>query len=205
MLILGDLIASALLYDIGLGVLLPVALMLIVPLVYFYILYKRYHVEVVPESDVVLFEDPEDLMILCNIYGLDNSGELEVLRQRLLEFVRTNKDNAFTWVAPKAVLSLGSALEIEGVGGSAGRGKPTPTNHLPGGRTRSTSRLSSIDRCPVCDSPAPKKGTTCKKCGADLEFYVAFGESKLGKLVLSEKSGFVRRKIRYEEPPSRED
>jgi hypothetical protein len=204
-LITGVILASALLYDIGLNLLGVLAFAFIAPLIYVYILYKRYNVEVITENDVMLFDDPDDLRILCGIYGLDAAGEAGALRQRLLNYVRANKHRPFIWVAPKFVLSIGSAIKMPGSRGEKGSDKFPGAKPLVGGTPRSEARLSGIERCPVCDAKAPKKGTVCGECGADLEFYTVLGESRLGKLVLSEKSGSVRRKLRYEAPPLGKD
>lgn len=204
-LILGDLAASVLLYDLGIDLLLVVAFALIILLIYVYILYKRYQVEVITETDVMLFDDPDDLRILCAIYGLDSSGEVGAMRQSLLKFVHANKDNAFTWVAPRAVISFGSAFEMPKPMKWTKPSGPGNAGQLIGGKPRSSARLSSIVRCPVCDAKAPRKSTICPECGADLEFYAVLSESRVGKLMLSEKSGHVRRKLRYEVPPLRED
>ncbi|MGQ9587571.1 MAG: hypothetical protein ACUVT7_04220 [Thermoplasmata archaeon] len=205
---------SAVFVDLGYDA-YPVSLFaLVAVVVYAYVLYKRYHVEVVPESDVALFDDIDDLRILCRIYGLDETGNTEALRQRLVEFARSNKKRAFAWVAPKAVLGLGSALEVSA--GPQERETPTPSlaqrmisqqsaevlmsKGLLGGRTRSSARLASISDCPVCGAAPPKSGTICSECGADLEFYAVLSESKVGKRLLSRKAGVVRRKLRYEVP-----
>jgi hypothetical protein len=200
-LILGVVAASAMLYDLGLDILLVLAFATVVSLVYFYILYKRYNVEVITENDVMLFDNPDDLRILCSIYGLDASGEPGALRQRLLKFVQTNKDISFTWVAPKTVLSLGSVLEMGSSAGGDLKDLSLSTSPLVMSTPRSDSRLSSIEDCPVCGAKVTKKGKICRQCGADLEFYEVLGESKLGKLVLSEKAVVVRRKLRYDVAP----
>jgi hypothetical protein len=199
--VLADMIVAAILIDLEFDPLLVVAIPAIILLIYLYVLYKRYHVEVVPEQDIMLFEDADDLRILCSIYGLGTSGEEDELRERLLDFARANRDNAFTWVAPRAVLSLGSALEMP----STPR-KSTSSSRQPllGGRMRSSARLSGIDDCPICGSKVPRKGWVCTECGADLEFYFVLGETKIGKLVLSEKAESVRRKLRYDVPTLRE-
>jgi len=189
--ILSDAIATALLISIDIEPVLVLAVALIVLLVYFYVLYKRYHVEVVPENDIMLFDDPDDLRILCSIYGLGSTGDKPELRARLLRFSRIHDDSAFVWVAPKTVLFFGTALEIP----------PTPrvarTNSaksLLKQKTRSAEKLSRIKKCPICDAKTPRKGSTCEECGADLEFYVALGGSKVGRLMVSRKEDEVRRK-----------
>ena len=80
--------------------------------VYLYIVYKRYHVELVPEGDLRLFDDPEDLRILCAIYGLGTDGKPAVLRHRLARLARGNPDASFIWVAPRATRAVASALRI---------------------------------------------------------------------------------------------
>lgn len=160
-------------------------------LIYFYILYKRYHVEVVPESDIALFTDPEDLRILCAIYGLEDKGEEDDLRSRLVAFSKANRSRAFAWVAPKLVRSVAAALELpEGAEEARVSIEARP---LTGGKARSESRLTAIDICPVCDAALPKKASICAECGADLEFYAVLRESKVGKRLVSEKSRDVRR------------
>src|SRR4030065_727651 len=94
--------AAALLILTGLAI-LPTGLFGgVALLLYFYVIYKRYHVEVVPERDIVLFEDKEDLMILCDIYGLETVGSHRELRKRLIDFANAHANEAFTWVAPMA-------------------------------------------------------------------------------------------------------
>jgi hypothetical protein len=198
--ILADAIATALLVSIDIEPVLVLAVALIVLLVYFYVLYKRYHVEVVPENDIMLFDDPDDLSILCTIYGLDSKGNEAELRNRLLAFATAHGDSAFVWVAPKAVQFFGTALEISPTPGAP---RATSAKSLLGEKSGSAARVSRVKRCPICDARTPSKGSICKECGADLEFYVALGESKVGKLVLSEKAGELRRKLRYEVPSLR--
>jgi len=205
---------SAVFFDLGYDA-YPVSLFALVAVViYAYVLYKRYHVEVVPEGDIILFDDVDDLRILCRIYGLDETGNLNALRQRLVDFARSNEKRAFTWVAPKAVLGLGSALEVPA--GPLERKMPMPSlaermisqqpanllmsKGLLGGRARSSARLAIIRACPVCNAAPPKSGSTCSECGADLEFYAVLSESRVGKRLLSKKAGVVRRKLRYEVP-----
>jgi len=195
--ILADAVATAVLIDLEYEPVLAAAIALIALLAYFYVLYKRYHVEVVPENDIMQFKDPDDLRILCGIYGLETTGNETELRNRLLGFARAHNDSAFVWVAPKTVLFFGTALEIpQAPGGKSAR----PARSLLGGDAGSSARLAGVTRCPICDAKAPRKGSICKECGADLGFYLALGVSKVGKLVLSEKAGEVRRKLRYEVP-----
>jgi len=176
-----------------------------IALIYIYVLYKRYHVEVVPENDIMQFDDVEDLRILSSIYGLDTQGTENELRERLLVFARANEDNAFVWVAPRSVISLGSALEVPA--GSAlvterpaDRPSTVSTKGLVGGRPRSPERLKRLRACPICDNRVGKSGGICSECGADLEFYSALSESKVGKRLISEKADGVRRKLRYDVP-----
>jgi len=200
--VLMDAIAVALLIDLEYEPVLVAAIALIALLVYVYVLYKRYHVEVVPENDIMQFEDPDDLRILCDIYGLALTGNETELRNRLVGFARAHNDSAFVWVAPKTVLFFGTALEIPQAPGET---VARPARSLLGGDARSSARLAGVTRCPVCDAKAPRKGSICKECGADLGFYLALGATKVGKLVLSEKAGEVRRKPRYEVPSLREN
>lgn len=195
-------IAIALLIDLEYEPVLVAAVALIAVLVYFYVLYKRYHVEVVPETDIMQFEDADDLRILCTIYGLESKGKDAELRDRLLAFARAQGDSAFVWVAPKTVLFFGTALEIPQ---ASGRRSAGPAKSLLGGDTGASARLARVKRCPICDARTPREGSICKECGADLGFYLALGASKVGKLVLSEKAGEIRRKLRYEVPSMGED
>ncbi len=176
-----------------------------IALIYIYVVYKRYHVEVVPESDIMRFDDVDDLRILSSIYGLDTQGSGTDLRERLLAFARANENDTFVWVAPKSVVSLGSALEISS-------GPPLAPQHpsdsppaastrgLVGGRPRSPEGLNALRACPICDSRVRKSGGICSECGADIEFYSALSESKVGKRLISEKADGVRRKLRYDVP-----
>lgn len=177
---------------------------------YVYVLYKRYNVEVVPEQDIALFDDPEDLRILCRIYGLDGSGDIKALRKRLADFAKANRGRAFAWVAPRSVTSLGGAFRVEQPATRATATVPRMMAHasseamgrgaLTGGRARSQRRLLEISRCPVCATPLRPQSAACSKCGADLEFYAVLSESKVGKRLVSAKSGAVRRKLRFEVP-----
>lgn len=190
------------------------AIAIVVLAVYFYVLYKRYHVEVIPERDILLFEDPDDLRILCSIYGLDASGGTALLRQRLIDFSRANKKQSFVWVVPRAVSRVGAMLEAAPLAEQAafqqdakelvkqllseGAGTEKLPSALLGGKTRSQTRRSAIKACPVCDSPVQKSGHECAECGADLEFYLTLSESKVGRRLISEKAETRRRKLRYE-------
>lgn len=202
MVILADAVFVSAMIDLGYEPALVVAAALIALLVYFYVLYKRYHVEVVPENDIVQFQDPDDLRILCSIYGLETKGTELELRRRLVDFANSQGDRAFIWVAPRVVQSVGSALEIPQTQNTRHEGS---AKSLLGGRGSTSARVLGISVCPVCNARAPRKGSICAECGADLKFYLALGESKVGKRVLSEKAVEVRRKPRYQVPSLRED
>ena len=174
-------------------------------LIYIYVVYKRYHVEVVPENDIMQFDDVDDLRILSSIYGLGTQGTEKDLRERLLVFARANRDNAFVWVAPSSVISLGSALEVPAglalaTERQADMSSAVSTRGLIGGRPRSPERLKRLRACPICDNRVGKSGGICSECGADLEFYSALSESKVGKRLISKKADSVRRKLRYDVP-----
>ncbi len=189
-------IAAASFYNLGFDPALIIAFGIVVPIFYLYVVYKRYNVEVITENDAMLVDDPEDLSIICSIYGLDATGTPGAMRQRLLSFVRKNKDKAFTWVAPKIVQSVGYSLQMPEVGAVARPGQPSNARPLVGGKPRDDARRSAIDKCPVCGARVPKKGSTCRECGVDLEYYATLGEMKLGKLIISEKAASVHRKPR---------
>jgi hypothetical protein len=194
--VLGDIVGMMVLVDLGYPEMVVFAVGPVLLLLYFYVLYKRYHVEVVPESDIPLFTDPDDLRILCRIYGLEEGGPESDLRERLMTFSRENSLRPFAWVAPGFVQSLGAALEIPEVAqGTDDGGGERP---LTGGRARSGSRLMGL--CPVCDADLPAGGTVCAECGADLEFYTVLRESKVGRRLVSEKARVVKRKLRYDIP-----
>ena len=74
------------------------------------------------------------------------------------------------------------------------------TRGLFGGKPRSPERLKRLRACPICDNRVGKSGGICGECGADLEFYSALSESKVGKRLISEKADGVRRKLRYDVP-----
>jgi len=221
MFVLGVLGAGAALVSAGSPPYPTAAVSGLVVLLFFYILYKRYHVEVVPESDLLLFDSEDDLRLLCRIYGLDPDGGKSVLRRRLVEFSREQRGRPFVWVAPKSVRSLASALELE---------QPRPlripvpspeapereripdlffkvisdvpseealSSRLVGGKNRSAERLSTISACPVCDAEVEGGGPLCPVCGADLEFYIALSESRVGRRMVSAKAAASRRKLRY--------
>jgi len=196
--VLGVVIAMAAFLEAGYPEMFVLGIGPVSVLVYFYVLYKRYNVEVVPESDIALFMDIDDLRILCGIYGISDGGSEEDLRGRLVAFSRANRSRPFTWVAPRLVRTVGEALEVpEPVGEEDAGTRPRP---LTGGRTRSDSRLKSIDLCPICDTKLPRRGNVCDECGADLEFYVVLKESKVGRLLVSKKAVVARRKLRYKVP-----
>lgn len=190
------------------------AIAIVVLAVYFYVLYKRYHVEVVPERDILLFEDQDDLRILCSIYGLDASGEIALLRKRLIDFSRANKEKSFVWVVPRAVSRVGAMLEAAPLVEKAapqqlakdlvkqllseGAGTEKLPSSLLGGQTRSQTRRLAIRVCPICEAPTQRTGHECAECGADLEFYLTLSESKVGRRLISEKAETRRRKLRYE-------
>lgn len=214
--VLADAAAAALLVHMGLDMATAFSAAGTVLVMYAYVLYKRFHVEVVPESDIALFTDSEDLRILCRIYGLDDTGKADELRRRLRRFARENSARAFTWVAPRTVLALGSALALEGSrpglltarrapGLPSGILSEAPKTHarLIGSKTRYGAHLSALSACPVCDSAVRGSDGICGTCGADLEFYTVLQESKIGRRMLSMKGSAVRRKLRYDVPSLR--
>jgi len=182
--------------------------------IYLYIVYKRYHIELVTEGDVRLFTDPDDLRILTEIYGLGSSDKHYINRQRLLDFSRKNKGTSFVWVAP---------LIVGLVGGVFSKEVPEPVEEptaaalmkrllsekpsesslsgpLLWGSSRSKERLTTLRSCPVCESP---QGTdakpVCAECGADLEFYSVLAESRVGRRLIQRKTSGKRR-LRYSVP-----
>ncbi len=197
---------AAVLLDVGYDPTPVIFSALVVALIYVYVLYKRYHVEVVPENDIKLFDDIDDLRILSRIYGTDEKGDEEALRERLIQFVRANGDKAFTWVAPRSVLALGAALELPAKTHAKPLelrdvdGAPPRQRVLLGGKSRSPSRLAGIKACSICDAQVARSEPICPVCGADLEFYSVLSESKVGRRLVSEKSEAVRRKLRYAVP-----
>ncbi|HIH01216.1 TPA: hypothetical protein HA259_03935 [Thermoplasmata archaeon] len=176
--------------------------------IYLYVLYKRYRVELVTEGDVRLFDDPEDLRVLCAIYGLPRTGNPNWLRHRLVRFAKDNSDNNFVWVAPKALKKLASGFEVATEKEEEEEipdrlhdfvmrmvsDKPeadwTPRPLLWGVK-RSRSRLSSIEECPICEAEVEGGGAVCEECGADLEFYQVLSESKVGRRIVAQRA--VRR------------
>jgi len=217
--VLADALVGSALVSLGYDFMAIAAIMGIVALIYFYVLYKRYLVEVVPVNDILLFDDTDDLRILSRIYGLDDSGNERMLRKRLVTFSKANSEKAFAWVAPKSVLTIGSSLSIEsGLNASARASPPSAaqlaenmltdsgsdrmrTSLLPRGESRSRVRLDGIRECPVCGSHSKRDGTICQDCGADIEFYAVLSESKVGRRMISSKASAARRKLRYPAPP----
>lgn len=205
-----DITFAAALMDIGYDPTPVLFFALVVILLYIYVVYKRYHVELVPESDIKLFDDVDDLRILSRIYGTDERGDAEAVRKRLIQFVKANEGKTFTWVAPRSVLALGSALELPPSTPTIastkpfeqpdGAGAPARQRILLGGKSRSPSRLAGIKACSMCGAQVSKSDPICPECGADLEFYSVLSESKVGRRLVSEKSDVVRRKLRYSVP-----
>ncbi|MCU0852377.1 MAG: hypothetical protein MUC90_03865 [Thermoplasmata archaeon] len=206
--VLAVVLATVVLIDLGTPLLPAFILAVVAVVIYLYVLYKRYNVEVVPEGDLRLFKDPEDLRILASIYGLDCTGSEAELRSRLTGFVRANKNRAFVWVAPGSVARLGAALEVP----SETRPKPpvpTPTSDrlserlVSGEQAHSARRAAArpaIKKCPVCDAVPKGHEDMCAECGADLRLYAVLMESKVGKRVASRKAVSARRKLRYQVP-----
>lgn len=210
--VLGAVAVAATLVSLGydpyqIGAFAAIAIM-----VYLYVVYKRYHIELVTEGDITLFADPDDLRILCEIYGLGGTGRALVDRQRLKDFVRKHPERSFVWVAPRSVRSVGSALAMPPPAPEEEltvpvlvkkllASKPSETSlkgPLLGGVKRSSDRLAGLKECPVCEAALGRKTkAVCLECGADLEFYSVLADSKLGKRLLSEKTGARKRKLRY--------
>ncbi|UCE44667.1 MAG: hypothetical protein JSU93_04445 [Methanobacteriota archaeon] len=203
--ILGLAVAASWMTNQGQNVAL-VAFMAVVSIaVYFYIIYKRYHVERLPESDLRLFDDPEDLRILCRIYGIPDTGSPTWLRHRLAQFIRQNESRSFVWVAPIFMKKLVSNLElspnsedyqefpesqsellermVSSYPSAAAEGRP-----LVWGVRRSTSRRHAITSCPICDEEVDRKSLVCDVCGADLEFYEVLSESKVGRKLVAQRA-----------------
>lgn len=215
---LADALAVSAMIELGHDPLPMVLFGAVAMLVYLYVLYKRYHVEVVTSSDLMLFDDEEDLRILSGIYGLRTAGDKDVLRNRLVDFARTNEKNAFVWVAPRVVSSVASTLHMSPPPRSRTTSEgpeeiiklmisddlPSPSAGLLGGRSRSSTRRSSIEKCPICGARPPRASQLCRECGADLEFYEVLSESKVGRLLISEKAEAGRRKVGYGAAPSGE-
>ena len=172
--------------------------------VYMYVVYKRYHVERITEDDLKLFEDPDDLQILCRIYGLPHTGSPNRLRHRLAQFSRRNENRSFVWVAPLFMKNLVSNLEFAGETDddelpedsselllrmvSSGSEATLASRPLVWGRRRSSSRRQGISSCPICDSAVGLRAPVCAECGADLEFYDVLQESRIGRKLIAQKS-----------------
>jgi len=209
--VLGTVAVAATLVSLGHDPYQIGAFAVIAIMVYLYVMYKRYHIELVTEGDIALFTDPDDLRILCEIYGLGGSGKTIVDRQRLKDFVRAHPGRSFVWVAPKPVRSVGSALAIPPPEPEEEltvpvlvkkllADKPSETSlrgPLVGGLRRSSERLASLDQCPVCESSLKRPKGVCPECGADLEFYSVLADSRLGRRLLSEKTDARKRKLKY--------
>ncbi len=179
--------------------------------IYLYVVYKRYRVELVPEGDLELFDDPGDLRILCAIYGLPRTGSPNWLRHRLAQFARANLGNSFVWVAPRSLKRIASGLELSSENEERELSEDPqelvkrmvsdePSDDRSGrplvwGVRRSRSRLTSITSCPVCDSDVPGNAAVCVVCGADLEFYEALSKSKVGRRLVAQKVDGRGRKV----------
>lgn len=205
--VLALVLAAVVLVDLGSPFTPTFLLAVVAIIIYLYVLYKRYNVEVVPEADLKLFDDVDDLRILSSIYGLDCTGREADLRARLTAFVRANKDKAFVWVAPGGVAKLGAALEVP----TETRPKPAepaPTKTLverlvseaPAQRARRSAARPAIKKCPVCDAVPKDREDICAECGADLSLYAVLMESKVGKRIASRKVVSARRRLRYQVP-----
>ena len=208
---LGTIAVAAVLVSLGHDPYQIGAFAIIAIMVYLYVMYKRYHIELVTEGDIALFSDPDDLRILCEIYGLGGSGRAYIDRQRLKDFVRAHPERSFGWVAPRPVRSVGSALAIPSPEPEEELTVPrlvkkllsdTPSESsmkgpLIGGARRSSERLAAMGECPVCESTLEKTRSVCPECGADLEFYSVLADSRLGRRLISEKTGARKRKLRY--------
>lgn len=205
--VLAAVLAAVVMIDLGTPPLPTFLLAIVVIVVYLYILYKRYNVEVVPEADLKLFNDVDDLRILSSIYGLDCAGSEADLRAHLTAFVRANKDKAFVWVAPGGVARLGAALE------APTEAKPKPVQAAPPKtlaerlvtethtqNARRAAARPAIKKCPVCDATPKDRENICAECGADLSLYAVLMESKVGKRLASRKAVSARRRLRYQVP-----
>jgi predicted RNA-binding Zn-ribbon protein involved in translation (DUF1610 family) len=179
--------------------------------VYLYIVYKRYHIELVTKADIDLFSEPEDLRILSNIYGLKGTGIESVDRNRLIAFSKANEGKTFVWVAPGFVQDVSTALEIEEsemrTEESANElmrrllsDLPTASRlpvNLVRGEPRNPRKLSDIYWCPVCKFRLKKTVAVCPECGADLLFYSTLAKSHLGRRLISAKEERKKSKFRY--------
>ena len=178
--------------------------------VYAYVVYKRYRVEVVPASDLKMFDDVEDLRILCKIYALDATGGETRLRKRLESFAESNRDRVFVWIVPRWA-SWAMAMDARR---STSSGLATillsDKRRRSGSNTRPLiagdgSEKGRLKVCPICDHRAPLTGMVCKNCGADLSLYVALSSSRIGRRLVDEKATVVRRKLRYDAPALRDE
>lgn len=183
-------------------------------LLYFYVVYKRYHVEVVPERDIMLFEDKEDLRILSEIYGLETEGSHRELRARLIDFAKGHEHEAFTWVAPRSVISIGAkstAPEPEAVPRASVLDQilketdeeKVRARGLVFGAPRNGRSVKALKACPICEAKPQRGRTICPECGADLEFYTSLTESRVGRRIVTQKA-LVKRRLRQAiVPPTR--
>lgn len=188
-------VASALLNQ-GLDTLPIASGIIVILLVYPYVLYKRYHVEVIPGKDIALLNDTDDLRLLCRIYGLRADGGRIAMKERLLQFVDENRGQAFAWVAPKAVVGLGSAFSIEP------RKAPLMSmEHAEGepeaGRSFSGRSRLRIEACPLCGARAAPGAKICSVCGADMEFHSSVAETRIGKMLATQREAAMKHKGRY--------
>jgi Ca2+/Na+ antiporter len=205
--VLAVVLAAVVLIDLGISPIPTLLLAIVVVVVYLYVLYKRYNVEVVPEADLRLFDDVDDLRILSSIYGLDCTGGEADLRARLTVFVRAHKDKAFVWVAPGGVARLAAALEVptETIPKPVQPAPPKTlaerlvTETLAQTAPRAKTRLA-MKKCPVCDAVTKDREDICAECGADLNLYAVLAESKVGKRLASRKVVGARRKLRHRGP-----
>ena len=205
-------IVSAFMISRGVEFIVVIFVAVVAVAVYLYIVYKRYHVELITEDDLRLFDDSEDLRILCRIYGLPHKGASKRLRYRLAQYARMNSGRSFVWVAPMFMKNFVSALEFAPgmyedeelpedsnellVRMISGRGPAGVANRpLVWGMCRSPSRRRAITACPVCDASVGQRAPVCGECGADLEFYDALTESKIGRRLVAQKSDGQGRKV----------
>ncbi len=202
--VLAAAVSSALMINWGMEPTFVISFAVAAVAVYLYVVYKRYHVEMVTEADLQQFTDPEDLGILCGIYGLPRTGPPNRLRHRLARLSRKHADQPFVWVAPGFMKAIASGLEIgpeddlaeppedaseltvrlvSGEGRGRRRAQP-----LVWGDRRSSTRLKRMTNCPVCDAPVSHRGFICERCGADLGFYDVLSESRVGRMLVAEKA-----------------
>lgn len=210
MLVLAVFAAGAVMVSLGHDPFQIGAFSAIAVVVYLYVVYKRYHIELVTQGDIALFSDPEDLRLLCEIYGIGGTGRPLVDRQRLKNFVRAHPGRAFVWVAPRPVRSMGSALALPEPEGEEEQTVHSLVRRLTADRPSQSSMRGSLmwdsegragvtttpDECPVCESSLDGSGDICPECGADLAFYSALADSRLGRRLLSEKTDARKRKHR---------